>query len=832
MDFQLPCKDSKEIYNQVKKSVMSIQNSGHRHVTVIWPSSTSAIFMRRRLMKDLNGAFAIKNTSVREVQSLVDSLKNPNSIYHPAKTLKQWELLAEISQEIFGQVSWRRIQHIDDTLEIVCNLEDAELSDIKHYSPLAYSCYKKYQELSKFKKNDQLAINKKQLELILGKCVLISPEYSTRAIKNLKKDISVCIDKEIIYKNAEIKSRSIPTDLYQSPLDEMESVLVRISESAGLSDLNSVAVIVPNMAYKRFFISNAKSRGIPVAGNSATTLANNEIVQFFKFVLENHQDTIDLERSLDRFTWLKSKDYFLLKNGFEKLIAQLISEKQATLKTKLIFEFIKNYIDQAYFETTQNEAENAQKAFELIKDLSEIKLHTNVEDIVYLVDLITEVPLRENTIGEGIYVSLPDELEGSHFDSVFVLGISDKFFQSVKPKVSLINDDQYLSIGVEDQGALIAISKNKLSWLLNCSDEINYSTSAYGMDAKKITQPIWSDPRTVKDHHTFEYPLVEIDLDECENHLSSSLGQLPNPINTSLSDLTISSISATGIETLATCPYKFFYRNILKLRSEPINTDPDYLNKLDSGNLIHQLLEQYTNENLSNEEVYDILKRRVSELHEEQVLPTLASKEMNYLSLSKYLDTFFELLEQAQVRESQAEIEVSGQLKIEDISLNVKGKIDRLDFDDSNKVALIDYKTGSTKNNSSVDFYNYGRRIQLAIYAQLLSNSHDIRALEYWYLKPDEKTKDIQSVTPSKLAELKQTLISILSIIKTLNFPAREVSFIATKDGDREENNCEKCEFEGICFNENKSMWQTIKKETPYVNYSSAVGENSDEVLS
>lgn len=60
-----------DTYNAVVSAIGELQQSGQQHITICWPTTTTALFMRRRLMVDLNGTFAIRNTTSRELLSLI-----------------------------------------------------------------------------------------------------------------------------------------------------------------------------------------------------------------------------------------------------------------------------------------------------------------------------------------------------------------------------------------------------------------------------------------------------------------------------------------------------------------------------------------------------------------------------------------------------------------------------------------------------------------------------------------------------------------------------------------------------------------------------------------
>ena len=156
-------------------------------------------------------------------------------------------------------------------------------------------------------------------------------------------------------------------------------------------------------------------------------------------------------------------------------------------------------------------------------------------------------------------------------------------------------------------------------------------------------------------------------------------------------------LSITGLNDYLKCPFRFFLKNILKLK---ISDDSDKELGFDQiGSIIHEVFEKDSNQNrYSNvkeeillKELYSVLES-IKSRYSESYLPSV---EINFLGIKEILKLYPDF---------QREREKAGWVNVykerEFISkLNnvvIKGRIDRIDYNPKSKiVSLIDFKTGS-----------------------------------------------------------------------------------------------------------------------------------------
>ncbi|MBR3161479.1 MAG: PD-(D/E)XK nuclease family protein [Bacilli bacterium] len=183
-------------------------------------------------------------------------------------------------------------------------------------------------------------------------------------------------------------------------------------------------------------------------------------------------------------------------------------------------------------------------------------------------------------------------------------------------------------------------------------------------------------------------------------------------------------LSYTSINNYYHCSFKYYLSNILKL---------DIYEESFSiiiGNLFHYILSIcFNNEIDVRKEYYDYIDKLnynfddrelffLDSLFDELLFIINTIKEhYNYTSFNKY---FYE--EKIEVVKS-----------IDDIKIIFKGLIDKIMMDDEGRVAVIDYKTGSTDIN--LNNIIYGIDMQLPIYIYLLKNKFPNIRIVGFYLQ-------------------------------------------------------------------------------------------------
>ena len=311
-------------------------------------------------------------------------------------------------------------------------------------------------------------------------------------------------------------------------------------------------------------------------------------------------------------------------------------------------------------------------------------------------------------------------------------------------------------------------------------------------------------------------------------------------------DLGRQPISPTRLEAWATCPFRFFLSNVLRLGALEAPEDTNAISPLERGSLIHAILEKFivqTNAAGSlpppGRDWSEQDRNRLMEIAEAefQAAETRGVTGMRLLwELAKQdirddLDTF--LVEEAKLRAAAG----TGQLRAEarfglgesspdvtdpETKLRFRGIIDRVDISaDGKSVLVVDYKTGSMSPYGGLkdDPIDHGKRLQLGVYSlaaqHLVPGATQVRAA-YWFTSnragfgfapPDHF--DISE--PDTARRFRKGVSSVVEGIRAGVFPANP--------GDPRENgfaNCRYCDFDALCPSRRDEVWE-LKKEDPRV---------------
>ena len=242
-------------------------------------------------------------------------------------------------------------------------------------------------------------------------------------------------------------------------------------------------------------------------------------------------------------------------------------------------------------------------------------------------------------------------------------------------------------------------------------------------------------------------------------------------------------VSATEVETLATCPYRHFLRFGLKLRpwEEPERTYA--LDRRAAGNIMHDVLEALFSELKKRKalplrlERLEPVKQRARELLEEEfealtragtiVHPGLVSAVRDQMQAD--LD---DLLER-EIQDAGDFVPDQFELEFSDLSfeyglgrtLRFRGFMDRVDLAKQQKqVRVTDYKSGKYIWEEEDEFKG-GRNVQLAIYVIAAADAypkHDVTESRYYYSTAHGrfKTKRIEGSDAARQT-LKQILVAL-----------------------------------------------------------------------
>lgn len=286
------------------------------------------------------------------------------------------------------------------------------------------------------------------------------------------------------------------------------------------------------------------------------------------------------------------------------------------------------------------------------------------------------------------------------------------------------------------------------------------------------------------------------------------------------------SFSITELETYAQCPFKYFINYIIQPEiEEEIEED---IKRNEFGIIIHQILYRFLKKlKLENRNFYQELKTNKNDLSQE--LKTVAKDIIKiYERLNPFfflteeiilgsekipsiLDQFLEFESKREVPDtlipSEFELDIENTISINDINLSLRGKIDRIDIDETNSTfKVIDYKTGEQPKSND---YEEKILFQLPLYLVLVNSyfqsiNKNLSIDDAEFIKLSTKKNEGVKITSFKNDVLKNSnlseeLISTLKTIAELIIKIKNGEFNLTTIKNYENRICRKCNYQEIC---------------------------------
>ncbi len=273
--------------------------------------------------------------------------------------------------------------------------------------------------------------------------------------------------------------------------------------------------------------------------------------------------------------------------------------------------------------------------------------------------------------------------------------------------------------------------------------------------------------------------------------------------------------SVSRINTYLECPLQFYYRYVLGLgkKEDLLEGVKDF----QIGNFIHQLLFELYSKFLGKKPVFDqkfkdYFKKEFALKYEKEIKPRMHSD--HFLLRGIIEARLLKFLEEEKNREADIlkiealEKEYTDTLDLENLTLNFKYIVDRIDLCRSNQLSLIDYKTGAKdiipRRLSSLEKIGPDRRqirdsiksFQLPVYSVLLQKKFkDKNVNAYVYnLRTAEKISFPALVDHSQKEKVLDVCLKALKFIVSQIFDPN-VLFEADQDLRR----CSYCDFRNLC---------------------------------
>jgi len=238
-------------------------------------------------------------------------------------------------------------------------------------------------------------------------------------------------------------------------------------------------------------------------------------------------------------------------------------------------------------------------------------------------------------------------------------------------------------------------------------------------------------------------------------------------------------LSVTALNNYLTCPWNYFYSNLLRL--------PKAQNKhMMYGTAVHRALRdffsQLKNRDLPKENLLESFEFYLNKepLNERDFMEVL---EKGRKSLSGYYDKYYKIWERNVLTEFEIRgLTLASQNGGSVPAVHLTGNLDKIEFiGNGNQVNVVDYKTGQPKSRNEIEGQtkdsngNYKR--QLVFYKLLLDNldnkKYDMISGELDFIEPKIKSeykKEKFVIEEGEVITLKETITQVVDEILNLKF--------------------------------------------------------------
>ena len=318
-------------------------------------------------------------------------------------------------------------------------------------------------------------------------------------------------------------------------------------------------------------------------------------------------------------------------------------------------------------------------------------------------------------------------------------------------------------------------------------------------------------------------------------------------------------LSAKGLETWATCPYRYFLSYELRIAAPERPEEVASITPLDRGLLVHAILKRFIREARDGGTVPEpgeswdeghrglldtVADREFRDAERRGVTGKALLWEMARAEIRRDLHTFLDA--DSEIRKTHGVSPIEAELSfgmpnsefppLEWNDLHFRGVIDRIDVSPDGKTALVlDYKTGGAwgYTNMDNDPVRRGTRLQLPVYAraaqQMLGSGVDVKAA-YWFVSSGGGFKT-RPRSPVGLDEMQEPFTKV---VKTITDGIRAGLFPANPgmSQSKRTENCKYCNFDKICPPESRRVrtWERKRENDPRLaDYLSMVAGGGEE---
>jgi ATP-dependent helicase/DNAse subunit B len=218
-------------------------------------------------------------------------------------------------------------------------------------------------------------------------------------------------------------------------------------------------------------------------------------------------------------------------------------------------------------------------------------------------------------------------------------------------------------------------------------------------------------------------------------------------------------LSPTRMEHYAECPFRYFGLHVLELSSVDEPEEPTRITPLESGLLVHEILEEFFREaqaeerlplrRESEERLLALARRALARFERNHVTGPALLWQLEQRRILRMLTRFFERdLEDdsgfvPRYFEQQFTCDYT-----DGVQVSFHGKMDRVDIHPTTGEArVVDYKTGALRPGMKNGSLGGGRALQLAVYRLAAERALNLRGAAAAYYFLGDATKDVITYT-------------------------------------------------------------------------------------
>lgn len=463
-------------------------------------------------------------------------------------------------------------------------------------------------------------------------------------------------------------------------------------------------------------------------------------------------------------------------SGFREYLLKLDKRYQVLNKLTGLFDEIKQHI-------AKNPKFNLQDFLKFLQTIEKHKLSLQAK--------------IDNTLEDGVRLLTVHKSKGLEFDFIYIINCFDGRWGNSKKRGAKIKIPwEYFGRNIKADISFAEIEDERRLFyvgLTRAKREICLSYSKSGIDGKEqLPSPFLTEinPKFIKEIDTSDF---EKSFDKSELFsVAKKISINPKDKKYLQSLFLEKGLSVTGLENFLSCPWKYFFRNLVIL--------PDVKNKhLVFGTAIHFALDSFI-------KLRHVKKLRagflIKKFHESLDKAGLPEKDRIEIAEKgeKVLKLLYESVLPDWPKNIQSELQIKGVRLSEDVILN--GRIDMLEpLSADGSVRVHDFKTGKIKSRSQIDGsseksqYNYFR--QLVFYKILLDKYKEgifkMKEGIIDFVEPDDKERfhsEVFTISDKDVKEVEELIRQTADQIMNLKF----------WDKKCDDESCEYCRLAEMVF--------------------------------